>query len=56
MKDVVMKTRYGYLQSLYYTVNKGLAISCPQPGGHLPNSPWPGIMYPFPVPGRFGQK
>jgi len=27
-----------------YTVNKGLANSCPQPGCHLPNSPWPGIM------------
>jgi len=37
------------------TVNKGLAISRPQPGCHLTNSPWPGIMYPIPVPGRFGQ-
>jgi len=41
---------------LAYTVNKGLAISRPQPGCHLPNSPWPGIMYPVPVPGRFGHK
>jgi hypothetical protein len=39
-----------------YTVNKGSAISRPQPGCHLPNSPWPGIIYPIPVPGRFGQK
>jgi len=38
-----------------YTVNKGLAISCPQPGCHLPNSPWPGIIYLVPVPGRCGQ-
>ena len=27
-----------------YTVNKGFAISRPQPGCHLPNSPWPGII------------
>jgi len=39
-----------------YTVNKGLAISCPQSECQLPNSPWPGIIYPIPVPGRFGQK
>jgi len=39
-----------------YTVIKGLAISRPQPGCHLPNSPWPGIIYTIPVPGRFGQK
>jgi hypothetical protein len=36
-----------------YTVKKGLADSHPQPGCHLPNSPWPGIIYP--VPRRFGQ-
>jgi len=34
------------------TVNKGLAISRPQPGCHLPNSLWPGIIVLF--PGRFG--
>jgi len=39
-----------------YTVNKLLGISHPQPVCHLPNSPWLGIMYPIPVPGRFGQK
>ena len=39
-----------------YTVNKGLAISCPQPGCYLPKSPWSGIIYPIPVPRRFGQK
>jgi len=39
-----------------YTVNKGLAISRPQPGCHLPNTPWPEIIYSIPVPGRFGQK
>ena len=38
------------------TVNKGLAISCPRPGRHLPNSPWPRIIYTIPVPGRFGPK
>jgi len=31
-------------------------ISRPQPGCHLPNSPWPGIIYIVPVPGRFGKK
>ena len=36
-----------------YTVKKGLGCSHPQPGCHLPNSSWPGIIYP--VPGRFGQ-
>jgi len=39
-----------------YTVNKGLAISGPQPESHLPNSPWLGIIYQIPVPGRFGKK
>jgi len=39
-----------------YTVNKGLGISRPQPGCHLPNFPWPGIIDPIPVPGRFGKK
>jgi len=42
--------------TLRYTVNKGLAISRPQPGCHLPNFPWPGKMHPIPVPGRFGHK
>jgi len=41
---------------IQYTVNKGLAISRPQPGCHLPNSPWPGIIYPIPVPRRLGKK
>jgi hypothetical protein len=27
-----------------YTVKKRLAVSPPQPGCHLPNSPWPGII------------
>jgi len=37
-------------------VKKGLADSRPQPGCHLPNSPsWLGIIYPVPVPERFGQ-
>jgi len=39
-----------------YTVNKGLAISRPQPGCHYPNSPWPGLIDPIPVPGWFGEK
>jgi len=38
-----------------HTVKKGLADSRPKPGCHLPNSPWPGIIYEVPVPGRFGQ-
>jgi len=40
---------------ILHTVKKGLSDSRPQPGCHLPNSPWPGIIYPVPVPGRFGQ-
>ena len=39
-----------------HTVDKGLTFSHPLPGSHLPNSPWPGIMHPIQVPGRFGQK
>jgi hypothetical protein len=27
-----------------HTVKKGYRFSCPQPGCHLPNSPWPGIF------------
>jgi hypothetical protein len=27
-----------------YTVKKGLAVSRPQPGCHLPNSPWAAII------------
>jgi len=38
------------------SVNKGLAVSCPQPGCHYPNSLWPGTIYQIPVPGRYGQK
>ena len=53
-------TVYCYVESkgdiIGYTVNKGLMISCAQPGCHLPNSPGPGVIYPIPVPGRFGQK
>jgi hypothetical protein len=30
------------------TVKKGLPFSCPQPGCHLPNSPWTGIIKLFP--------
>jgi hypothetical protein len=30
------------------TVKKGLPFSRPQPGCHLPNSPWTGIIYLFP--------
>jgi len=45
-----------FLDQTEYTVNKGLAISCPQPGCHLPNSPWPGIICPIPAPERFGQR
>jgi len=37
------------------TVNKGQAIFRPQSECHLSNSPWPGIIDPIPVPGRFGQ-
>jgi len=49
-----------YIRSAWivvYTVNKVLWYSGPQPGCHLPNSPWPGNNLPSPaVPGRFGQK
>ncbi len=31
-----------------YTVKKSLTFSCPQPGCHLPNSPWSGIIKIFP--------
>jgi hypothetical protein len=30
-----------------YTVNKGYPFSRLQPGCHLQNSPWPGIIKPF---------
>jgi len=43
------------LSNILYTVKKGIAHSRPQPGCYLPNSPWPGIFDPVPVPGRFGQ-
>jgi len=43
------------LSMLVYTVKKVYWYSRPQPGCHSPNSPWPGIIYPVPVPGRFGQ-
>jgi len=33
-----------------FTVKKGLAVF-PSPAGIL----WPGLIYPFTVPGRFGQ-
>jgi hypothetical protein len=29
----------------YYTLKKAFRYSCPQPGGHIPNSPWAGIIY-----------
>ena len=32
-----------------YTVQKGQRISRPQPGCHLPNSPWPGKIKLFPA-------
>jgi hypothetical protein len=32
-----------------YTVRKGYHFSHPQPGCHLPNSPWPGIIKLFPA-------
>jgi len=38
-----------------YTVKKASRYYRSQPGCHLPNSPWPGIIYPIPVPERFGQ-
>jgi len=34
--------------------NRFSGIPGPQPECHLPNFPWPGIIYP--VPGRFGPK
>jgi Rieske Fe-S protein len=41
-----------YLLSLYCTictVKKGYGFSRPQPGCHLPNSPWPGIIILLPA-------
>jgi hypothetical protein len=37
------------LLKLTYTVIKGYHFSRPQPGCHLPNSPWPGIIKLFPA-------
>ncbi len=34
----------GYRGGGLYTVKKGFRYSRPQPGCHLPNSPWAGIM------------
>jgi hypothetical protein len=34
---------------LQYTVKKFYHFSRPQPGCHLPNSPWPGISKLFPA-------
>jgi len=56
METGIRKEDYAFLLSVAlnptpsYTVKKGLADSRPQPGCHLPNSPWPGIIYPIPVP------
>jgi hypothetical protein len=36
----------------YYTVNKGYSFFHLQPGCHLPNSPWPGIIKLFPASGN----
>jgi len=40
---------------IQYTVKKVRQYSRPQPGCHSSNSPKPGIIYPVPVPGRFGK-
>ena len=53
---VCMYSTCGTDGRLLYTVNKDSAISCPQLGCHLQNSPWPGMIYPISVPGRFGKK
>jgi hypothetical protein len=34
---------------MVYTVKKGYPFSCPQPGCHLPNSPWEEIIKLFPA-------
>jgi len=39
-----------------HTVNKGFAISCPQPGCQLPNSPWAGNNLPNPSPWKVWSK
>jgi hypothetical protein len=50
---VYIKTCFGNLKidanvlnrrDIPYTVKKGFRFSRPQPGCHLPNSPWPGII------------
>ncbi len=38
-------TRYQQLE--LYTAKKAFRYSRPQPGSHLPNSPWAGIMMPY---------
>ena len=57
---IILKTALTCISSMLpyckHIVNKGLAISRPQPGWHLPNSPWPGIMYPIRVPGGLDKK
>ncbi len=34
---------------LHHTIKKGQRFSRPQPGCHIPNSPWPGIIKLFPA-------
>jgi hypothetical protein len=38
------QTKQRCFLSLSYTVKKAFRYSCPQPGCHLPNYPWAGIM------------
>ncbi len=38
-----------FLKNWLYTVKKGLRFSRPQPGCHLPNSPWAGVIKFFPA-------
>jgi len=49
-------TELAFLLRKTHTVKENFADSRPQPGCHLPNSLWPGIIFPVPVPGRFGKK
>jgi hypothetical protein len=41
--------KLAFRENWVYTVRKGYRFSCPQPGCHLPNSPWPGMILLFPA-------
>jgi hypothetical protein len=50
----LLKEVSGPMQHLMYTVKKAFRFSRPQPGCHLPISPWAGIMN-YSRKGEFGK-